>query len=189
MTGKALYPARELFIETLGFKRDDVKTWVNKWQSLRNNAPTRGISCKLSFEEYMGLAKLAGIMRPGLIGKTSDSYQMGRIKDTGDYELGNCRFITVKQNHLEMVENGGAKVTGDKTSKLTKANNSPSRISQANKISKRFIFTSPDGVVYEGRNIKEFCVGRNLHSPNMGEICSTGGKYKGWTGKFIEEKI
>ena len=41
-------------------------------------------------------------------------YQMGRIGDTGNYSVDNCRFIPRTQNIMERVVNGGSKRQADK---------------------------------------------------------------------------
>lgn len=41
-----------------------------------------------------------------MIGKSLDSYQLGRYGDVGGYSVTNCRFITKRQNLKERNENG-----------------------------------------------------------------------------------
>jgi hypothetical protein len=52
--------------------------------------------------------------------------------------------------------------------------------------SKHFSVVSPEGVIYEGINLKAFCVENRLHQGHMAEVNSGIAKtYKGWTsGQF-----
>jgi hypothetical protein len=54
----------------------------------------------LSEAEIQTLLDEAGITIFG-VGKTSNEYQLSRYGDTGDYEMGNCRFITRTENLKE----------------------------------------------------------------------------------------
>jgi hypothetical protein len=129
---------------------------------------------------------------------------MGRLGDIGDYKIGNCRFITMKQNVLEKIINGGSYrgskfrgLTADTCSGLasmvkkitgrTKKSHS-SIADQAIKISKSFIVTSPLGIVYKDRNVTEFCRIHGLCSVGMSAVCRGVQKHhKGWTGEYINE--
>jgi hypothetical protein len=71
-----------------------------KWRYKVSFARMRGIPMLLSLQEYRQLIKDAGIAAYQ-IGKSKNSYQLGRYGDTGNYEKGNCRFITFSQNQLE----------------------------------------------------------------------------------------
>jgi hypothetical protein len=95
---------------SVGLNPDDLEQWMNKRHTLNGNARTKGVACRLSFEDYIFLAADAGISNPSMIGRTAQSFCMGRLGDTGDYEIGNCRFITVRQNQLEKMLNGGSAV-------------------------------------------------------------------------------
>lgn len=77
-----------------------------KFCDVRSHAKQRGIVCDLKFGQYLKLVQLASI-RSSSIGKKRGQYQLGRLGDTGGYSAGNCRFITVEQNRLESVLNGG----------------------------------------------------------------------------------
>lgn len=114
------------YVASLGFPVDDVSKWMRKYYKLRGNVPLRGVELKLSFLDYITLAKEAGITDPDQIGSGRGKYQIGRIGDSGNYEIGNCRFITKEQNLLEMIENGGTQ-------------------SHARKISKRYVVFSQAG--------------------------------------------
>ena len=88
--------------------------WKVKYTQLKKNAGRRGIKCLLTFEEYMRLAKKAGISSPDEIGRTSGKYQMSRRGDAGNYVIGNCRFLTIEENLSEKVINGGTRSHAEK---------------------------------------------------------------------------
>jgi hypothetical protein len=138
-----------------------------------DRAKNYGIDFGLSLEQYIRMAEDAGI-GPEQIGRRRGEYCVGRLGDQGGYFVGNCRFITVEQNHKEKVQNGGharasAKVRGKPNTKLAK----------------RFILTSPEGVVYEGSNVSEFCRKHGLDQPNVSALCRGAlKKHKGWTGEY-----
>ena len=54
----------------------------------------------LTPQELMRLMDDAGIAAND-IGQKSHQYQLARHNDTGNYEVGNCRFITAKENQNE----------------------------------------------------------------------------------------
>lgn len=56
-----------------------------------------GIDFKLTGSEMITLFDEAGI-DPEDIGKGSNKYQLARYNDSGDYQVGNCRFITQREN-------------------------------------------------------------------------------------------
>lgn len=85
-----------------------------KYQRLLGNAETKGIVCRLSFDQYLTLAYDAGITNPNQIGTSMKSFQMGRVGDVGDYIYGKCRFIPRTQNMQERTDNGGSKRQADK---------------------------------------------------------------------------
>jgi len=95
-------------------------SWKNKWRNLINNSKLAGNTCLLSLEEYINLALEAGLVSPDQIGCTPESFQMARYGDKGNYEVGNCRFITMKENLLEKKINGGVQSGADKLRGRTK---------------------------------------------------------------------
>ena len=103
---KEITKRRREHLTSIGLCADDVDIWRQKWSNLRGDSRGYGRECKLTFEQYTQLAIDAGISHLD-IGQSLDSYCMGRLGDSGDYELGNCRFITHRQNHKERCENGG----------------------------------------------------------------------------------
>jgi hypothetical protein len=94
--------------------------WESKWRNLIGNAAQAGNLCRLTLGEYIHIAIESGLTSPDQIGCTLDSYQMARYGDTGDYEVGNCRFITMRENLAEKKINGGVQAQADKIRGRTK---------------------------------------------------------------------
>lgn len=57
-------------------------------------------SSNLEVEDVYALLEEAGITIWD-VGTGADQYVLGRYNDVGDYEIGNCRFITKKENAQE----------------------------------------------------------------------------------------
>lgn len=170
-------------LSSIGLNPEDVEAWYSKWDNLKNNSKWY---CKffLSFEQYTSLAAEAGLTIPDQIGKSSGSYCMGRIGDKGDYELGNCRFITQRQNQLERKLNGGSASSKRGATKFDR----PDILSQSTKISKTYRVKSPSGEIFEGSNLKEFCKENGLNQGNMSRVCAGSlNQTKGWTGEYVEK--
>lgn len=202
---------REAILKNIGLDPDDIIFWVFKWQNLRNRKGDKNSKtakyCSLTFSEYVQLAIDAGLSKPDQIGTRLDQYQMGRIGDVGNYELGNCRFITTEQNIKEKLINGGQhtgakkvgailanrskythiglKISSDKQIGLTKYTHEHIA-ERSNRMSKQYSLISPDGNVFVGKNLTEFCKLHDLKQPGMALLCS-GGKmsHKGWTGRYL----
>lgn len=98
---------RKSLLSLIGLNSIDGPMWTQKWLNLKSSAKLRGLVCQLSFKEYVTLAVEAGLYSPSLIGRKEHLYQMGRIGDSGNYILGNCRFITKGMNTKERSSNGG----------------------------------------------------------------------------------
>lgn len=174
---------REEYLNNIGLNSADIVDWVYKWSNLRSNS----VYCdfKLSFDQYIQLAVDAGLTSPNQIGHGSDSYCMGRLGDRGDYELGNCRFITQKQNQQERVLNGGSEISAAKKRGTRKETHESVR-SQSDKNSKNYILIDPNGEEHRIRNLNEFCKNRGLNQGNMCAMINGGNKHcKGWTGKIL----
>jgi hypothetical protein len=71
-----------------------------KWQGSKDGAKARGIEFHLTFTDYCQLMNEAGI-EANQIGKHMDDYQLARYHDQGPYQIGNCRFITMRENQAE----------------------------------------------------------------------------------------
>lgn len=165
---------RRQYLESVGLDSTLVDVWLRKWRNLYPNAAHKGAKCLLTFEQYIDLAIDAGITQPSQIDKTKGSYSLGRVGDIGNYEIGNCRFITVEQNLDERGLNGGDDAISQKLE---------GRVPLG--IVKSFILVSPDGVEYRGTNMSEFCRQFGLRPNSVSALCL--GKvqtYKGWTGRY-----
>lgn len=171
---RSLVKERGIFLQSIGLDPDDALRWASKWQNLRSHSKSRGAVCNLTFEEYMGLVCEAGINNPDQIGRKAHLYQMGRIGDTGNYELGNCRFITMAQNAQEKLINGGYEVSDSQRKRVAEFHG------------KRYRVVSPDGEVFEGKNLNQFCKEHGLDQGNMSGVCNGHQKHsKGWTGVYL----
>ena len=73
-------------------------SFKRKFSNKRVNAEKEGISFELSYDEYVGLAKEAGISVDDIGNK---GYHLARYNDTGPYKVGNCRFIFYLENLKE----------------------------------------------------------------------------------------
>ncbi len=83
------------------------KTWESYWRykhsqrtSKRYDREGHRIEWKLTLDEMVQLAEEAGIT-PDQVGTKNTDHLLGRINDLGNYEVGNCRFITVLDNKIE----------------------------------------------------------------------------------------
>lgn len=88
-------------------KYSDVEKEVNddgklkrKYINKRVNAEHEHIDFSLTYEEFILLVKEAGL-KSSQIGFSGENYVLGRYNDTGAYKIGNCRFITQKENSDE----------------------------------------------------------------------------------------
>ena len=179
---------RKEFLQSLGFNPKDSGVWSAKFRLLKWNAERRQKTCSLTFEDYIRLAAEKELYDPSLIGRTKGSYQLARFGDQGDYELGNCRFISQAENIAEKALNGGnASMSAKKTGRT--AETSSGIASQARKLSKSFRVVSPTGVVFEDTNLRKFCRIHALKQAGMALVCS--GKvnsYAGWTGSYVRRE-
>lgn len=179
---------RQQWMSENGFNPDEVTTWRLMWQRLKYHTSTRDLECTLSFEEYLTLAKNADLYDPELIGRNKGDYQLGRYGDKGNYTVNNCRFILKEINRKEMTENGGDKAMAERLRGRTKETHRGNK-TQSEKLSKNFRVISPDGIVFLGTNLKEFCKTHNLNRGNMSSVCRGEMKsYKGWIGEYLEIK-
>lgn len=156
----------EELCEELGFRIKDAPMWRAKWSRLRGGAPQRGCVCYLTIEEYLKLAKKAGLKTPEQIGVGSEKFQMSRRKDKGDYEWGNCRFLTQSENLAEKKANGGYDTTIEAHSKS-------------------FRVRSPTGRLHQGKNLREFCRKYELNQSKLSRVCrGLSSSHLGWTGVY-----
>lgn len=185
---------RSQFIVSLGYDIKEVRLWSSKWRNLISGANKSGRKCLLSFNEYVTLASEANI-GANQIGKKPHLYQMGRMGDIGDYVVGNCRFITMKQNLDERAINGGNARLGAALSKRIKGATKHTNAGVAsmaikmrdnNPKSKLFVLRSPDGNEYSDSNVTRFCETNGLSVGRIYEILrGTREQFKGWTGEYL----
>jgi hypothetical protein len=194
------------FAKSAGFSNRLAELWYSKYLTLRRNSKheDRG-DLKLSFQQYLKLALRAGLTSPNQIGNRPGKYQLGRIGDNGDYEVGNCRFITFEQNYEEWVSNGGRERSIEKRADYNK-DTRPAMAAMAEEYRNRnkrtheyiakkaerqsrlFKVKSPDGQTYSGRNLKEFCDEHGLHQGCMHIVCSGHRPHhKNWTGRYTDK--
>lgn len=158
---------RKSFLSSIGLNPEDLGVWQKKWKGLKGTSVSRGTAFLLSFEDYVTIAAYSGLKSPDLIGRGLGKYGMGRLGDSGDYVIGNCRFITNAQNIEERNLNGG-------TERRTK------------KLSKSFKAVSPLGEVFTGYNISKFTRDMGLTSGSLSG-CARGiyAQHLGWTCEYI----
>lgn len=184
----------------VGFDANEASDWYQKFRGHRKSASARGIQSTLSFDQYLSLAKEAGLTSSEQIGKQGRQHVLGRVGDIGSYEVGNCRFITSVQNRQELHENGGLQSHYASMRGSTKASNEsvrrmakslsgrtkethagPAAVSKAR--AKEFVLFDPEGGMHFGKNLFEFCKTNELSQPSMSLVCHGHQKsYKGWTG-------
>jgi hypothetical protein len=195
-------------------REDDqlVKDWRAKYARHLRNAKARGIVSNLSFEQYMAKIKEGGVILPEQVGRRSDQMQLSRVGDEGAYDVDNCRFITSRQNHQEAFINGRCDNALLRTAEARRGatmETHPYLAEMANKLrgrtkethehlaivsaktaenqSKDFSIWTPDGINHEGRDLKRFCIERNLNPRGMSRVCRGERKqYRGWTGQWLE---
>mgnify|MGYP000296477977 CR=1 FL=1 len=156
--------AREV-LEALGFDPEDIM-WRKKYISLRAGAPQRGRICYLTFKQYMKLAKKAGLTHSSEVGVGMEKYQMSRHKDKGDYEWGNCEFLTMEENLRAKHLNGGYEAVSVYRAKA-------------------FSLTSPKGKIYKGTNLQKFARKHDLLPDKLTAVCrGARNHHKGWTGVY-----
>ena len=84
---------------------EETKAIWQYWKAKKNRQTTRfrkgsGVEFLLTATEMVQLFTDAAIT-PNDIGRGSQQYALGRHNDTGNYEEGNCRFITARENKQE----------------------------------------------------------------------------------------
>ena len=73
------------------------------WHKKVRHPGRNGVKMLLSGAEYCQLMEDAGITAND-IGNKPHQYNLARDNDTGNYEVGNCRFITALENRHERKE-------------------------------------------------------------------------------------
>lgn len=74
----------------------NVKKLRGYYHGQKNNAKVHGIGFNLTFDQWLAWWHKSGKL--SLRGNKKGNYVMGRINDTGPYELGNIKCITVTEN-------------------------------------------------------------------------------------------
>jgi hypothetical protein len=202
---------KEVILIELGLDPGDARQWAEKRQTLKRNTASKPYKCLLTFEQYVRLAVEAGLSSPSQVGRVRGSYQMARLGDIGNYEVGNCRFILQSENIAEKKVNGGTARAAEKKTGRTKETcpglasisrkasermlgrrkeTHPSVASQAEKISKHFRIISPSGEVFIGKNLEEFCKTHGIVSRGqMSKVCNQKKvAHMGWTGRYITKE-
>jgi hypothetical protein len=203
--------SRENFLCEYGFHIFDYPKWKNKWSNHVKQARLKGIESHISFEDYVSLAKEAGLTSVHQIGQHAGQYQLGRFTDRGNYHRDSCRFITVQKNQDERKLNGGTAVAVEKAAQKrrgqTKHTNEGLR-KMAETISGRdlaeyphlsvsglkrgkpFELTSPDGVKHIGVSLYRWCKENGMSQATMNCLLRDPLKsYKGWTGRYLPADV
>lgn len=81
-------------------KVDDDGKLYQRWLNKCINAKAEGLLCELSFEEYCSLVASANLVSSQL-GFNGSGYVLARYNDSGNYTMGNCRFIKQIDNARE----------------------------------------------------------------------------------------
>ena len=84
---------------------EETKAIWSYWKAKKNKQTTRllngsGVEFLLTATEIVQLFTDAGIT-PNDIGRANHQYGLARHNDTGNYEMGNCRFILAIENQRE----------------------------------------------------------------------------------------
>mgnify|MGYP006447912261 CR=1 FL=1 len=92
-------------------KRDSIEFYIaQKKRHLKSNEKTKrypsylGVKCYLTEDDINLLLKEADITWDQ-VGKGKGKFCLGRHNDSGDYQVGNCSFITHSQNTIQSNNN------------------------------------------------------------------------------------
>lgn len=197
-------------IALLGLNPADRAVWHSKYMSHIWQASIRELDSELTFEQYMHKVIEAQLNTPDQIGKRAGQFQLGRIGDVGRYTTENCRFITTRQNHRERYENGchveglkrlslamrgQTKETSERVKKSADTNRGRSKHTHeyhaqtSKRLAKQFELIAPDGTVYHGINLSDFCDKHSLHKFSLYNVfAGRRPSYRGWTGRYITDE-
>lgn len=199
---------KETIVHAAGLNVADTEEWFAKYQIHRSSSNQRGYNTELSFADYLTKATTGGLTDPNQIGRCKGQFVLGRVGDVGNYTNESCRFIPVEQNHHERYENGmhieGFQRRFDSMVGQTKENNERVRKSaetrtgrtketnegharQAAALAKSFTIIAPDGTVYTGNNVADFCKEHGLGVFNIYNVfAGRAAHHKGWTGHYVD---
>ena len=76
--------------------------YFKKFRDHKRNAKFRGIDFRLSFQEWLHIWELSGVLEQR--GTRKDQYVMSRHGDTGAYEIGNVSIKTASANTYEYID-------------------------------------------------------------------------------------
>lgn len=79
---------------------DDGKLY-RKFYNKKINAKKEGVDCLLTYEEFCNLVREARLTSSQIGFTTKEKYVLARYNDSGNYQIGNCRFITQRENAQE----------------------------------------------------------------------------------------
>lgn len=172
------------YVESLGLDVSEYPKWYHKWRMNRGHAHERGIEFHLSFKQWMRLAVRAGLTSPNDIG--IHKYHLSRKLDSGEYKVGNCRFLPADDNRDEIHENGVYDRMAAKLRGRTKHTHATKYTTNTDSLSRRYVVRSPSGTIHRGKGVRDLCKEHGLHPSHMSAVLR-GEKvqHKGWTGKYI----
>jgi hypothetical protein len=182
-------------VRDCGLFDEDVGLWYKKYHGHKYHAMQRGLKSFLTFKNYMVKVVEAGLSRPDQIGARGEQYQLGRIGDTGDYTIDNCRFITSRQNILEAFSNKRHLDSIEQKAKLRRGQTKETceavakqAASLSRTLSKEFVVFDPDGNRYTGRDISEFSKQHGLYHGGLHAVCRGERRScRGWTGSYTDD--
>ena len=100
---KGHYGSASCWGDSIPILNEETKEIWAYWRKKKLRKKHAHIDFKLSATEMVQLFSDAGITAKD-IGKASHQYNLARHNDTGHYEMGNCRFITMRENIKERSE-------------------------------------------------------------------------------------
>jgi hypothetical protein len=193
--------AKVAVVTSHGFPAEDSQSWYDRYYRHCFHATERGLETNLTFDQYMRKVAEAGLTDPTQIGNATGQYHLSRVEDVGNYEDGRCRFITSSANHREAWDNGRSSVDKMMAAASTpeaqrksaetrrgRTKNTHEYLSRMSKnAGKEFVITGPDGTVYKGKNLKDFCQRHGIDRANMNNVCQGKLKqHKGYTGYWVD---
>ena len=196
---------KELYLKLGLFPIEDYKLWYKKYITQQKSSSKRGLENSLTFTDYLELAHDAGIISPKMIGRSIDSFQLGRIMDSGGYHRDNVRFITFRENIDEKVISGvtqraalkmrgrtketcsGLQSASEKKKGRTKSNHEGICSCAMQKSRAFLIYNSTE--LYIGRNMQSCCNILGLRSGCLSLVLHGCRKsHKGFKGRWLSDK-
>ena len=167
-------------LEEVGLNPEDTKAWASKYHGHRSHTTERGLQSHITPLIFFTKVVEAGLTKPDQIGRRRGQHVLGRVGDVGDYISDTCRFISVEQNNQERIANGGMAAGAKKRTGRTKESH-PGLAAMADKKSKDYIVTDPNGNIFDVHNLNAFCKDNDLHKGHLYNVCNGKIKHhKGW---------